>query len=74
MLRRSPAFLWILFGLFAVRFIARSYAERYVSALQTGAVFFVLAFGMIVTWRIAMLIEYRKLCSQRRPAEANAPS
>jgi membrane protein CcdC involved in cytochrome C biogenesis len=28
---------------------------------QTGALFFVLAFGMILRWRAQMLLEYRKL-------------
>jgi membrane protein CcdC involved in cytochrome C biogenesis len=60
-LRRSRAFLWIIVGLFAVRFAARSYVERYISPLQTASIFFVLAFGMILTWRVRMLLEYRKL-------------
>jgi membrane protein CcdC involved in cytochrome C biogenesis len=68
MLRRSPAFLWILFGLVAVRLLARTYVEQYISPLQTGTIFFVLAFGMIVTWRVVMFIEYRKL--RKRMAEA----
>jgi membrane protein CcdC involved in cytochrome C biogenesis len=61
MLRRSPAFLWILLGLVAVRFALRGYVEQYVSPIQTGSIFFVLAFGMIVTWRVLMFLEYRKL-------------
>jgi membrane protein CcdC involved in cytochrome C biogenesis len=61
MLRRSPAFLWILLGLVVVRLAARNYVEQYVSPLQTGTLFFVLAFGMIVTWRVVMFLEYRKL-------------
>jgi membrane protein CcdC involved in cytochrome C biogenesis len=61
MLRRSPAFLWILFGLVAVRLLARSYVEQYISPLQTGSIFFVLAFGMVATWRVVMFMEYRKL-------------
>jgi membrane protein CcdC involved in cytochrome C biogenesis len=61
MLQRSRAFLWILLGLFAVRFAARSYVEQFVSPLQTGSIFFVLAFGMITCWRVLMFLEYRKL-------------
>jgi membrane protein CcdC involved in cytochrome C biogenesis len=45
MLQRSKAFLWIVLGLFAVRLAARGYVEEYVSTIQTGALFFVLAFG-----------------------------
>jgi len=31
------------------------------SGEQTGAVFYLMAFGMIVRWRARMLLEYRKL-------------
>jgi membrane protein CcdC involved in cytochrome C biogenesis len=60
-LQRSKAFLWIIVGLFAVRFALRAYVEQYVSTLQTGALFFVLAFGMILPWRITLFARYRKL-------------
>lgn len=61
MLRRSPAFLWILVGLVALRLLARSYVEQYVSPMQTGSIFFVLAFGMILPWRVLMYREYQRL-------------
>jgi membrane protein CcdC involved in cytochrome C biogenesis len=61
MLERSRAFLWILLGLVAVRLVARSYVEDYVDPLQTGALFFLLAFGMIVRWRVSMFLAYRAL-------------
>jgi len=67
MLERSPAFLWILLGLVAVRFAARSYIEHYVSPLQTGSIFFVLAFGMILRWRTLMYLEYRRVLSSPDP-------
>jgi membrane protein CcdC involved in cytochrome C biogenesis len=60
-MQRSRAFLWILLGLVAVRFVAREYVERVFTQLQTGAIFFILAFGMIVRWRVAMLREYLRL-------------
>ncbi len=31
------------------------------SIQQTAALFFVLAFGMILRWRVSMLLEYRRL-------------
>ena len=65
MMRRSPAFLWILAGLLAVRLLARAWVERYVSPLQTGAIFFLLAFGMILPWRLLMYLEYRRLVGPR---------
>jgi membrane protein CcdC involved in cytochrome C biogenesis len=61
MMRRSPAFLVILLVLVAIRFALRSYIDQFISPLETGALFFVLAFGMILRWRVAMLIEYRRL-------------
>ena len=66
-LKRSPAFLWILVGLVAVRFGLRSYLEQYIDPLQTGALFFLLAFGMIARWRVGMLREFRALESTLVP-------
>jgi membrane protein CcdC involved in cytochrome C biogenesis len=60
-LQRSRAFLWILVGLVAVRFAARGWVERHVSPLQTGSIFFLIALGMIVPWRVLMYLDYRKL-------------
>jgi membrane protein CcdC involved in cytochrome C biogenesis len=60
-LKRSRAFLGILLGLIAIRFGAREYVGQYVDAIQTGSIFFVLAFGMIVRWRTLMYLEYKKL-------------
>jgi membrane protein CcdC involved in cytochrome C biogenesis len=68
MLRRSKAFLWILVGLVAIRLGLRTYVGQYVDPLQTASLFFVLAFGMIVTWRVRMLLDYRQLV--REPALA----
>jgi membrane protein CcdC involved in cytochrome C biogenesis len=60
-MERSKAFLWILLGLVAVRFALREYVEHLVTPIQTGAIFFVLAFGMILRWRAAMLLAYLRL-------------
>jgi membrane protein CcdC involved in cytochrome C biogenesis len=71
-MKRSRAFLWILLGLVVVRTALRAYVEHVVSPLQTGALFFVLAFGMIARWRIGMLLEYRRLCAE--PARVPEPA
>ncbi|QHW32448.1 cytochrome c biogenesis protein CcdC [Paenibacillus rhizovicinus] len=60
-LKRSKMFIFILLGLLIVRLLAHDAIESRVSIPQTGALFFVLAFGMIVVWRIAMLREFMKL-------------
>jgi membrane protein CcdC involved in cytochrome C biogenesis len=65
MLRRSPGFLLILLGLLALRIALHSVVGEYVTPRQTGALFFVLAFGMIVRWRWAMLREFRVLNALR---------
>lgn len=71
-LQRSPAFLWILLGLLAVRFAARAYVEQFVSPLQTGSIFFLLALGMIVRWRAQMFLEYRKLVTAQAPVQPSS--
>lgn len=73
-LKPSRAFLWILLGLLAVRMAAREWVEQRVTPVQTGAVFFILAFGMILRWRVAMLLEYRRLRAATAPAPAGPPA
>jgi membrane protein CcdC involved in cytochrome C biogenesis len=73
-MQRSKAFLWILLGLVALRFALRSWVERYVSPLQTAALFFVLAFGMILRWRASMLVEYLRLRTGEAPPPAAVQS
>ena len=60
-MQRSRAFLWILLGLVAVRYGARAWVEQFMTTPQTGAVFFLLAFGAIVRWRVSMLLEFLRL-------------
>ncbi len=61
MMRRSNTFFAVILVLAAVRILARSYFDTFLTVQQTGALFFVLAFGMILRWRAQMLLEYRKL-------------
>lgn len=61
LLKRSRAFLVIILALVAVRLAARSYVEQYVDTIQTGSLFFLLAFGMLLPWRIVMYLRYRAL-------------
>jgi membrane protein CcdC involved in cytochrome C biogenesis len=60
-MKRSRAFIWILLGLVFARFALRSYVEQYVSQVQTGALFFLAAFGAIVRWRVGLVLEFRRL-------------
>lgn len=65
-MRRSSGFLVILLGLLAVRVALHDYVGHVLSARQTASVFFVLAFGMIVRWRIGLYRRYRALLSEER--------
>jgi membrane protein CcdC involved in cytochrome C biogenesis len=61
LLKRSRAFLVILLALVAVRLVARGYVEQYIDTVQTGSLFFLLAYGMLLPWRIVMYLRYRAL-------------
>jgi membrane protein CcdC involved in cytochrome C biogenesis len=61
MMRRSSAFLAVILVLAVIRFAARGYFDTILTAQQTGGVFFILAFGMIVIWRAKMLMDFRRL-------------
>lgn len=64
MMQRSNAFFLVVIALAAIRFFARGYFDRIMSIDQTAGLFFVLAFGMILRWRLRMLAEYRALTAQ----------
>jgi membrane protein CcdC involved in cytochrome C biogenesis len=61
MMKRSSAFLVVLLVLAAIRFLARGYFDTILTAQQTAGIFFILAFGMIVIWRVKMLMDFRRL-------------
>lgn len=61
MMKRSGAFFAVVIVLAAVRYLARGYFDTFLSIEQTGALFFVLAFGMILRWRMNMFRKYRQL-------------
>jgi len=60
-MKRSSAFLVVIIVLALVRFLARGYFDRFMTIEQTGGLFFILAFGMILRWRMSMYFEYRRL-------------
>lgn len=64
-MRRSPWFLLILLVLLALRIALHDYVGQLVPPGQTAALFFVLAFGMIVRWRVGMYFRFRALASER---------
>ncbi|MEI4828847.1 cytochrome c biogenesis protein CcdC [Bacillus sp. FJAT-53711] len=60
-LKRSKAFVFILIGLLVVRIAFKSYLSQTVDVGQLSGMFFLLAFAMIISWRIAMYRSFTKL-------------
>jgi len=61
MMHRSASFFIVMVVLAIIRIAAHSYLDAIMTIQQTAGLFFVLAFGMIVRWRVSMLLEYRRL-------------
>ena len=59
--QRSKSFAFILLGLLLVRTLLHEFINRYISIPQSGGLFFILAFGMIVHWRLFMFRRYNIL-------------
>lgn len=59
-LKRSKAFIFILLGLLTVRTVMKYYVGGEVSIMESGGYFFILAFGMILPWRVGMFIGYKR--------------
>ncbi|SFA75611.1 Membrane protein CcdC involved in cytochrome C biogenesis [Lentibacillus halodurans] len=57
----SKSFIFILFGLLLVRIMIKLSIGATISFGEMSGMFFLLAFGMIVSWRLAMLYKFKKL-------------
>jgi membrane protein CcdC involved in cytochrome C biogenesis len=64
MMKRSSAFFAVIIVLALVRYFARRYFDRFLTLEQTGALFYLLAFGMILRWRAKLLFAYRALTAK----------
>jgi membrane protein CcdC involved in cytochrome C biogenesis len=73
MMKRSSAFFAVIIVLAVVRYVARGYFDRFLSLEQTGAIFYLLAFGMILRWRAKLFFAYRALMSVPALGVASAP-
>ncbi|KOP80407.1 hypothetical protein AMS59_03180 [Lysinibacillus sp. FJAT-14745] len=60
-LKRSKAFLFILIGLLVFRIIAKLILSSSIDVGELAGMFWILAFAMLLPWRIAMLIQYKKI-------------
>ena len=70
MMRRSGAFFLVVVALAAIRYFARGYFDSVLTIEQTAGLFFILAFGMILRWRLRMLSQFRALTAQQAAAQA----
>lgn len=61
----SKWFVGILFGLLILRLGLKSILSLSISPGEIGGMFFLLAFIMIVVWRLSMLVKYRNFKKQR---------
>jgi membrane protein CcdC involved in cytochrome C biogenesis len=64
-LKRSNMFIVVIVGLLVLRLILHDVVEQYVSISQSASLFFILAFGMLLPWRLAMMMQYKKLMAER---------
>jgi membrane protein CcdC involved in cytochrome C biogenesis len=60
-IKRSKAFIVILVGLLLFRLVLKTYLGQQISYEETSGLLFILAFGMILPWRLSMVYSYRKL-------------
>jgi membrane protein CcdC involved in cytochrome C biogenesis len=60
-LKQSKAFVFILIGLLLVRLIGKVILSATIDIGELGGMFWILAFGMIVPWRLAMFFQFKKL-------------
>lgn len=63
-IKRSKAFPFILIGLLLARIALKSYLSTTIDFGELSGMFWMLAFGMIVPWRIAMYLNFKKLKSE----------
>lgn len=66
-LKRSKAFVFILIGLLVLRIGMKTILSSSIDYGSLSGMFWILAFGMIVPWRVAMYLSFRKLSKQLDP-------
>ncbi|MEC1262670.1 DUF1453 family protein [Bacillus swezeyi] len=63
-IKRSKSFVFILIALLIIRIVMKSILSTTIDYGALSGMFWILAFGMIVPWRIAMYLSFRKLSHQ----------
>ncbi|MCU9611956.1 cytochrome c biogenesis protein CcdC [Caldibacillus lycopersici] len=62
-LKKSKAFIFILIGLLVIRTVLKYYLSDTIDYGELAGMFWLLAFAMIVPWRVAMFMQYRKIAA-----------
>ena len=62
-MKRSKAFPIILISLLLIRTVIKIFISNQIDPGEIAGMFFLLAFCMIVPWRIAMLYKFKKVKS-----------
>ena len=70
-LKQSKAFIFILIGLLIIRLIGKVVLSSSIDVGELGGMFWILAFGMIVPWRVSMYLQYKKLADKTKSAVPN---
>lgn len=60
-LKKSKAFIFILISLLIIRLIAKLMLSSTIDVGALAGMFYLLAFAMIVPWRVAMFFQFRKM-------------
>jgi len=60
-LKRSKAFVFILVGLLVIRIVAKVLLSSSIDVGELAGMFWILAFAMLVPWRVAMLIQFKRI-------------
>jgi membrane protein CcdC involved in cytochrome C biogenesis len=60
-LKRSKAFAFILIGLLIFSIVAKMILSSSIDVGELAGMFWILAFAMLVPWRIAMLIQFKRI-------------
>ncbi|MFJ5963241.1 MULTISPECIES: cytochrome c biogenesis protein CcdC [unclassified Bacillus (in: firmicutes)] len=68
-LKRSKAFVFILIGLLILRIGMKTILSSSIDYGSLSGMFWILAFGMIVPWRVAMYLSFRKLSKKLDPQQ-----
>lgn len=60
-LKRSKAFGFILIGLLLVRIVLKLFLSSSIDVGELSGMFWLIAFCMIVPWRVTMYVQYRRI-------------